>query len=81
MSDEMVTKMGEYIAKEILKRPDRVIRPDESLLKSGLIDSFSLVDISLFIEDNFGVTIDDTELNVEYFDTLEELAAMIVARQ
>ena len=79
--EEYISKLAVYIASEILKQPKRVIRPDEALISSGLIDSFSMVDISLFVEDNFGVRIDDTELNAETFDTLEQLAKLIQSRQ
>lgn len=78
---ETITKIAAYIATEILKQPNRSIKPDESIISSGLIDSFSLVDLSLFIEDNFNVRIDDTELNANTFDTLEQLAALIHSRQ
>jgi acyl carrier protein len=79
--EEHISKLAAYIAAEILKQPKRTIRPDEALISSGLIDSFSMVDLSLFIEDNFGVRIEDTELNAETFDTLEQLAALIQSRQ
>jgi acyl carrier protein len=78
---ETITKLAAYIATEILKQPNRNIKPDESIIASGLIDSFSLVDLSLFIEDNFNVRIDDTELNANTFDTLEQLAVLIHSRQ
>ncbi len=79
--EETISKLAAYIAAEILKQPKRVIRPDETLISGGLIDSFSLVDLGLFVEDNFGVRIDDTELNAETFDTLEQLAKLIQSRQ
>lgn len=79
--EEYISKLAAYIAVEILKQPKRTIRPDEALISSGLIDSFSMVDLSLFIEDNFGVRIDDTELNAETFDTLQQLATLIQSRQ
>ena len=80
MSD-LIPKLSKFLATDILKQPNRVISSDEPLISSGLIDSFSLVDLSLFIEDTYGVHIDDTELNKETFDTLEQLAALITARQ
>ena len=79
--EEIIQKLAAYIAGEILKQPKRAIRPDESIISSGLIDSFSLVDLGLFVEDNFGVRIDDTELNADTFDTLEQLAKLIQSRQ
>ncbi len=46
-----------------------------------MVDSFSLVDLALFVEENFGVRIDDTELNAETFDTLNQLAELIDSRR
>ena len=79
--EELVSKLAAFIATDLLKQPKRAIRADEALISSGLIDSFSLMDISLFVEGNFGVRIDDTELNAETFDTLEQLAKLIQSRQ
>ena len=80
-ADELKTKLAEYLAKDILKQPGRTIQPSEALLSSGLIDSFHLVDLALYVEDNFGVHIDDAELNASTFDTLDQLVALIQARQ
>lgn len=77
----MIEKLSAYIAKDILKQPGRAIAADEKLISSGLVDSFSLVDLGLFVEDTFGVRIEDTELNADTFDTLEQLAALIQSRQ
>ena len=79
--EEMIAKLAASIATEILKQPKRVIRPDEALISSGLIDSFSLMDLSLLVEKNFGVRIEDTELNAETFDSLQQLATLIQSRQ
>ena len=81
MTDEISTILARYIATEFLKQPDRIIRPDEPLLSSGLIDSFHLVDLSLFVEKNFGVRIDDADLNASSFDNLNQLTTFIKERQ
>ncbi len=81
MSEDIAQTVGAYIAERILKNPRRVIRPDEPLISSGLIDSFHLVDLGLFVEERFGVRIDDSELNAETFDTLQQLADLIAARR
>ena len=81
MTDEIPTILAKYIAAEILKQPDRIIKSDEPLLSSGLVDSFHLVDLSLFVEKNFDVRIDDAELNASSFDNLNQLTAFIKERQ
>lgn len=81
MKNEIMEKLENYLKEEILQQPNRKIEANEPLISSGLIDSFSLVDVALFVEDNFGVQIDDTELNADTFDTLDALADLIIERQ
>ncbi len=80
-AEEMKAKLSGFLANDILRQPGRVIQPGEALLTSGLIDSFHLVDLALYIEDNFGVHIDDSELNASTFDNLDQLLALIQSRQ
>lgn len=78
---ENIIKLEQFIAAKILKQPNRKIGADEALISSGLVDSFSLMDIALFVEDTFGVRIEDTELNAQTFDTLSQLSALIDSRK
>ena len=64
-----------------MRQPDRQLSEDEALISGGLVDSFSLVDLALFVEESFGVKIDDTELTADSFDNLEQLAKLIQSRQ
>ncbi len=77
MNVEIDKKLAEFIATEILKQSNRKIDPQAALISSGLIDSFSLIDLALFVEDEFGVHIDDSELNATTFDTIDQLSDLI----
>lgn len=81
MTTEIISALAKFIAEKILKQPNKAIAADEALISSGMIDSFSLMDIALFVEDTFGVRIEDTELNADMFDNLNQLAALIVSRK
>lgn len=81
MTENITSTTARFIAEKILKQPNKVIGKDDALISSGLIDSFSLMDLALFVEDTFGVRIEDTELNNQTFDTLSQLAALIASRQ
>ena len=81
MADMFISEIEKYIATQILKQPNRKIAADEPLLSSGLIDSFSLMDLALFVEDTFGVRMEDTELNANTFDNLTQLASLIDSRK
>lgn len=72
--------IAEYISTEILKDEHRTIGLEEPLISSGLIDSFSLVDLALFVESSFGVRIQDHELKAEYIDTIGALVKLVNSR-
>jgi acyl carrier protein len=80
MSDT-IEQLSTFIATTILKQPKRAIDDTEPLISTGLIDSFSLMDLALFVEDTFGVRVEDTELNVDTFDNLTQLASLIESRK
>ncbi len=81
MSTEITSVLAKHIAEKLIKQPNRVIAREEPIISSGLIDSFSLMDLALFVEDTFGVRIEDTELNASTFDTLDQLAGLIQSRK
>ena len=81
MTNEIISNLERFVATQILKQPNRTIAAEEPLISSGLIDSFSLMDLVLHVEDTFGVRIEDTELNADTFDTLKQLSALIEARR
>ena len=78
---EINEQLSKFIAEKILKQPGRAIGGDEKLISSGLIDSFSLMDLALFVEDTYGVRIEDTELNADTFDSLDQLSTLIESRR
>ncbi len=80
MKAEIISKLNTYITTEILKRPGKTLSATEALISGGLVDSFSLVDLSLFVEQTWGVRLDDTELSAETFDSLDQLAGLIEGR-
>ena len=80
MSKEMRDKLNEFIVTSILKQPTRTLSLVEPLISSGLIDSFSLVDLAVYVDEEIGVHIDDSELNSATFDTLDQLVDLILTR-
>lgn len=82
MSDPAIhARLREYLTKEVLHDPSYPLKDDDALISSGLVDSFSLVDVALWVEDQFGVHIDNSELNSDTFDTVAELASYIEQRK
>ena len=78
--EEITESLSKHIASDILKDSERKIGKEDLLISSGLIDSFSLFDLALLVEDLFNVRVDDSELNSDTFDTISQLAAIILQR-
>jgi acyl carrier protein len=54
--------------------------PEESLFVSGLLDSFALTDFVAGLEEEFGVTIPDSDLSARKFDTINKVSAYVSAK-
>jgi acyl carrier protein len=73
--------LASYIKKDLIRNPAYPLKSDEPLITGGLVDSFSLVELALFIEETFGVHFDDVELTADNMNTLDQIARNIEAKQ
>jgi acyl carrier protein len=71
-------KIRNYIAQNILFSKNGYQYPDEtSFLEEGIVDSTSVLELVMFVEENFGLTVDDQDIVPENFDSVSNLAAYI----
>nr|WP_290666734.1 acyl carrier protein [Ardenticatena sp.] len=57
------------------------IAPDESLVSSGILDSLALLRLITFLEERFGIAIEDHEVLQENFETIANMEAFIAQKQ
>lgn len=50
---------------------------DASLLDRGIIDSTGVLEVVAFLESEFGITVDDSELLPENLDAIGRIAAFV----
>ncbi|PJF37091.1 MAG: hypothetical protein CUN49_02050 [Candidatus Thermofonsia Clade 1 bacterium] len=81
MSAEIRDAVRTFILNNILRRPNYKLGDDDSLIKGGLMDSFSLVEVQLFIEETFGFRPDDVDMTVENMDTVRMIADYVAAHR
>lgn len=51
--------------------------PDDPLFSRGIIDSFGVLELIAFLEDAFHVEIDPSGHELEEFDTINKIAALV----
>lgn len=78
--DEQIVRenLRTFIVKDLIRDPDYDLADDEGVVTGGLIDSFSLAQIGVFVEQAFGVYIPDPDLTVAKMDTLNQMVARIL---
>ena len=59
---------------------DASIGDTDSLLESGLIDSLTVMELSEFIQQEYGIALQDDDLVPENFDSLQALTDLVAAR-
>jgi acyl carrier protein len=56
------------------------IDPESSLIKSGIVDSLSLLRLISFLEEKFGIVIDDEDVVPENFDTIKIMESLVAEK-
>ncbi len=51
-----------------------------SLLDHGIIDSSGVLEVIMFIESTFGVTVEDAEMLPDNLDSIERIAAFVARK-
>ncbi|MEW6442060.1 MAG: acyl carrier protein [bacterium] len=61
----------------LLARPGGELCDETSFLDSGLVDSTGMLEIVQFLEERFGMTVEDEELAPENLDSIENLTRFV----
>jgi acyl carrier protein len=79
---QMESVINDYISREIVQDPAVLpLSNDTSLLKGGILDSLSLLRLVVFLQDRFQLTVDETDLLPENFDSVDAICAYLRARE
>jgi len=76
--NEILQKVRAFTLKELLKNPDYALKNEEPMFSSGMIDSFAMAQVGVFIETEFNLYIPDPELTVENMDTVDQITDQIL---
>ena len=55
----------------------RAVADDEPLIENGVMTSLQTVELVTFLEDEFGITVEDEEFDEENFGSVEAIAALV----
>ena len=68
----------EYVRNEYLEDgDDREVTFDTPLISGGIVDSFSMVSLKVFLETKYNLSIPDAKATPEAFDSVNNIMALL----
>ena len=78
----METVINDYISRELVQDPALLPLADETpLLDSGILDSLKLLRLVVFLDQRFGITMDEADLLPENFASVNTICAYLRTRE
>jgi len=78
MTEDAKKLIIEYVKKEYLDEDsDQVVTEDTKLISSGIVDSFSMVSLKMFLEKKFQIKIPDEKATPEAFDSVNDIVKLL----
>lgn len=66
-----------YVKHEYLDDEDQEINFDTPLISGGIVDSFSMVSLKVFLETKYKIQIPDAKATPKAFDSVNNIAALL----
>ena len=78
----METVISHFISQELVKDPALLpLTAETALVESGILDSLSLLQLVVFLEERFGITVGDADLLPENFSSVNAICAYLRSRE
>ena len=79
MAEEMKDIVLEYVKNEYLEEDDEEteVGYDTPLISGGIVDSFSMVSLKVFLEKKYKIQIPDAKATPEVFDSVNKICALV----
>ncbi|MCU0497234.1 MAG: acyl carrier protein [Anaerolineae bacterium] len=74
-------QIRQFIVRDLMRDPSYQLTDQEGIITGGLIDSFALAELAVYVEKEFGVYIPDPDLTVAKMDTLDQMIARVMRDQ
>jgi acyl carrier protein len=78
MAEQMKDVILEYVRNEYLEDgDDREVNFDTAIISGGIVDSFSMVSLKVFLETKYNIQIPDAKATPEAFDSVNNIVALL----
>lgn len=77
----ILSQLRDYITENFLyARPDFELSDDDALLGRGIVDSMGVMEVVVFLEEQYGLQVDDADITEENLGSMNAIASYVAAR-
>jgi acyl carrier protein len=80
ISDHIHERIRQHIFENFIFEEGATLSDDQSLLKSGVVDSTGILELIAFAEEEFDIKFADNELVADNFDTVHKITAFLESK-
>ena len=73
-------KLIQFFEENFMVELDEDFSDDDSFLENGIIDSTGVLELILFLEENFGIKVEDDEVVPENLDSINNIKTFIESK-
>ena len=78
MSSPIIQEIQEFLQKQLNKnKPEVILDPQTPLMDTGSLDSLELYNLIVFIEERYGIEINEDQITLENFKNLLAIEMLI----
>ena len=74
-------QIRDFVTANFYVADPKALEDRTSLLDQGIIDSTGVLEVIMFIESTFGLTVEDSEMLPENLDSIERIAAFVARKK
>jgi len=76
-SMELTSTIRQFIIENFLFEEDDNLKEDTSFLENGIIDSTGVLELVMYIEETYGISVDDEDIVPENLDSISNVTEYI----
>lgn len=75
---EIIEKIRTFLLTDVLENKEAELGDDQPLFTAGVIDSYAFAHLSVFLEQEFNVFVQNKGVGIDAFDTLNMMADIVL---
>ncbi len=80
MNQEIERTVREFVIKNFIFEDDGSLAAEKSFLDNGIIDSTGVLELITFVEETYGIKVEDNEIVPENLDSIRNVASFVDRR-